>query len=417
MDHQRARPGAIPRQLTPLVQQALRRSRVVALCGARQVGKSTLARGLSNSYQTLDDLGVLDLARSDPTTFVRSLPPGAVIDEIQLVPDLLRVIKRVVDEDPTPGRYLITGSANLLTLPKISESLAGRMEIFELQTLAESEIEQRKENFVDQLFASNTTWYTTSPVTELSTEDILNRLSRGGYPEVLTRNDEPGRTAWFSAYLQAMMQRDIREIANITDIAAMHRILRMIASSSSRQVNLATLASTVEIPKTSLQRYLAILEQTFLIHHLPAWAGDATRRLSKAPKLFINDVGLATHQLGADTQRLVSDRNLLGTLVETFVVNEIRKQASWSITQPNLFFYRSHDGTEVDLLLEARSGERVLVEVKASATISANDVHSLRRLANDPTMQIRRGVLLYTGSSVIPAGENIHALPLSSLWS
>ncbi|TAM59138.1 ATP-binding protein [bacterium] len=406
----------VPRRLEALVHEGLRASRVVAVCGARQVGKSSLARHFANEsrpYVTLDDLGVLDRATRDPQGLIAGLPTHAILDEVQRAPKLLLAIKSIVDQHETRGRFLLTGSSNLLTLPSISESLAGRMFVYELYPLAEAEIARTDGNMIDALFDSRTRW----PNRPFDRRDFVARLVRGGYPEAVRAENDRVRAMWFESYLLTMLQRDIRELARIEDTVAMGRLLGTIAMRSGRILNATNLASEAEITKTTLLRYLALLEQTYLVYRVSAWAGDPARRLSKAPKILANDTGLAAHQLGAGATRLLEDPNLLGGLTETFVGNELRKHASWSDLRPTLLHYRSHEGAEVDFILETRSGERVAVEVKAAGTVGGSDFRGLLKLADDPKMRVRRGVLFYAGSTVIPARENVHAVPISLFWT
>ena len=404
----------IPRALAPLVESALGEARVVALVGARQVGKSTLVRALGRPYFSLDDIGNRSFAQGDPAGFVRSLPVGAVIDEVQLVPDLLREIKAVVDLDDSPGRFVLTGSANILTLPGLADPLVGRMRILHLHPLAEAEIEAAGRNVVDELFADDELAW---PDAGTSDEALIGRLLRGGYPEPFRLPNESSRANWFSQYVIAMMQREVREIARISDVTSMERLFSIVAARSAKLLSPTELSSDTGIPKTTLLRYLGILQQTFLVEELPAWAADAGRKHVKAPKVFVNDVGLAAHEVGADFHQLSKNRNLLGPLVETFVVNEIRKQASWSRTQPRLFHFRSHAGQEVDLILESRAGRRVAIEIKAAASLASRDTASVRRLVEAPERGFVRGVVIYTGSRVIPAQPRIHALPIAGLWA
>jgi hypothetical protein len=342
--------------------------------------------------------------------FARELPVGAIIDEIQRAPDLLLAIKSIVDLDQTPGRFIITGSANILTLPKFSDSLAGRMRILEIHPLAEVEIEGGSHNIVDCLFEERFT----PPKNTTQTTDIITRIVRGGYPEAVRFADPSSRNTWFSDYLLSILQREVREISHIGDLADMERLIRIIAVRTGQLMSPTALSSDIGIPKETLRRYFRILEQLYLVHVLPAWSGDAGRRYIKAPKLHINDTGLAAYELGADHHALTTNRDVLGNLLETFVVNEIRKQASWSKIQPKLYHLRTQGGKEIDLVLQARDGRAVAVEIKANASPRARDTNVLREVVADTRMI--RGVLIYTGEQSVPIAERVHALPISSLW-
>ncbi len=402
----------VPRFIAPVVGEALDEARVVAVVGARQVGKSTLVRMLDRPYFSLDDFSTRSFAQGDPAGFVRGLPAGAVLDEVQLVPDLLREIKSVVDLDERRGRFVLTGSANILALPGLADPLVGRMRILQLHPLAEAEIEGADRNAVDELFAEDPAW----PDAGTTDDALIARLLRGGYPEPYHLPNASSRANWYSQYIAGMLQREVREIARIDDIPAMQRLSSIVAARSGRLFSPTELSSDTGIPKTTLLRYLAILEQAFLVHQLPSWAADPGRKNVKAPKIFVNDVGLAAHEIGADVLQLSKNRNLLGALVETFVVNEIRKQASWSRSQPRLFHFRSHAGQEVDLILES-AGKRVAIEIKAAASLESRDTRSVRRLVENPGLGFVRGVVIYTGSRVIPAHPKIHALPIAGLWA
>jgi predicted AAA+ superfamily ATPase len=243
------------------------------------------------------------------------------------------------------------------------------------------------------------------------------RLVRGGYPEAVFSATERAREAWFSSYLLAMVQRDIRDISNVSDVAAMGRLLRVLAARTARIVNFTSLASESGIPKTTLIRYVDLLEQAYLIHRIPAWSRDLGRRLTKLPKLFIGDVGIAAHEMHAGLERLSLDRNLLGGLLETFVLNELRKHLAWSAQRVSIAHYREQGGSEIDFVLESASGARALVEVKASSSPTADDARAMLRLMDDPAFNAVRGILVHTGSSIIPIRRNVHAVPMSVFWT
>ncbi|MDQ2680959.1 MAG: ATP-binding protein [Candidatus Eremiobacteraeota bacterium] len=401
------------RYLENPIRQALRDTRVVALVGPRQAGKSTLARHLdSASYRTFDDFGSLAAASADPLAFVTALPVGAIIDEVQRLPAILRAIKSVVDTDPTPGRFILTGSANLLTIPTLSESLAGRIELFTLYPFSQAEIDKSRNNFVDMLF-TNATF---RPVTETA-EQIIGRITTGGYPEVLQRENDSRRNAWFQSYLTTILQRDVRELSAISDVLGMERLLRLCAARSASILNETALASEIGLPRKTVSRYLGLLEQIFLLSRLPAYARERGRRVTRAPKVHLNDVGLAAYLHGSDFESLLQNRSMLGGLLETLVVNEIRSQASWSSVRPALYHYREYDGLDIDLVLEKRDSTVAAIEVKATASPGKNDFRSLRRFAELAGDSFQRGVLLYGGSSPLAFGEKLVALPIATLWS
>lgn len=398
---------------------ALADSPVVLVNGARQTGKTTLVQSLVRdhpaAYYTLDDTNVLSAARSDPQGFLSGLSGPVIIDEVQRAPELFPAIKAAVDRQRTPGRFLLTGSANVLLLPRLSESLAGRMEVLTLWPLAQAEISEGGTNLVDTLFAGHL------PASQNlgggDSADLSRRLLGGGYPEPLTRTSPERRRAWFNSYLTTILQRDVRDIANIEGLTDLPRLLTLLASRTGGLLNQADVARAVNLPYTTLLRYLTLLEATFLVQMLPAWSSNLGIRLAKAPKVILCDTGLAASLLGLNTERLAHDGTLRGQLLETFAVMEIRKCVSWSQAQPGLFHWRTAARQEVDLLLEDAAGRIVGIEVKSSATVTASDFKGLRALAEAVGSRFRRGIVLYSGSQVIPFGENLHVVPLSALWS
>jgi predicted AAA+ superfamily ATPase len=425
------------RLITPLLHDALEDSPVVLVIGARQTGKTTLVQqfvsthaphlqevetsagdsivsGSARTYLTLDDSTVLAAAHADPAGFVAGLTGPVVIDEVQHAPDLFRAIKASVDRDRRPGRFLLTGSANVLLLPRLSESLAGRMEIRTLWPLAQAEIEGRSGSVVDLLFSTEPLPGSLSAV---SREDLFRRLLAGGYPEPLSRKTEARRRAWFNSYITTILQRDVRDIANIEGISTLPRLLAFLAARTASLLNLSDISSAIKLPYTTLYRYLSVLEATFLVQQLPAWSNNLGARLVKTPKLLMNDTGLAASLLGLDARRLATNGPLLGSLLENFVAMELRKDAGWSQVQPGLFHYRTHAHQEVDIVLENAAGDLVGVEVKAAASVNSADFSGLRSLAAATGERFVRGVVLYTGEATIPFAETLHAVPLSLLWS
>lgn len=408
----------IPRSLTPGLLAALADRPVVLLHGARQTGKSTLAGSVAAGphrarYLTLDDASVLATARADPEAFIRGFTEPVVLDEIQRAPELFLAIKAAVDRDRRPGRFLLTGSANVLLLPRLSDTLAGRMEILTLWPLSQGEIEGVREGFADALFAESL------PPLYPESEPwlrLFERISRGGYPEVMSQEAEERRGAWFGSYITTILQRDVREVSNIEALTIMPRLLTLLATRSASLVNFSDLSRSVGIPLTTLRRYLALLEIAFLVQTLPAWSVNLGKRLVKAPKVLLSDSGLMAYLLGISGERLALNSTLSGPLLENFVAMELRKQITWSRTRPGMFHFRTAVGHEVDIVLEARGGRIVGIEVKASATLGAEDLKPLRLFAEAMGKRFHRGVLLYTGSEPVTFGPNLHALPVSALW-
>lgn len=405
-----------PRHLTGLLRESLAGSPVTLLVGARQTGKSTLAqqlgRDLAAQYLTLDDAVVLASAAEDPAGLVAGLPGSTVLDEVQRVPELLLAIKAAVDRDRRPGRFLLTGSANVLLLPRIADSLAGRMEIFTLWPLSQGEILGPSERFVDHVFGDAPI----PPVSGESREALVERILAGGYPEVVAAASPARRGRWLRSYVTAVLQRDVRDLAAIERLHDLPRLLALIAARATGLLNVADMARALSLSHTTLTRYLTLLEQVFLTVRLPAWQSNIGARLVKAPKLLLNDSALMAHLTGLTPARLAAEPTLLGPLLENFVGMELVKHASWSGIEPKLFHFRTDKGQEVDFLLEDRAGRVVGIEVKAAATVRQDDLRGLRALEERLGERLVRGVVLYTGDSTVPFSERLVACPLSALW-
>lgn len=407
------------RNIIKKIQTALSDTPVILLNGARQTGKSTLVKTLiantdNVSYYTLDDIGTLAAMQSDLTGFISKQNGFTVIDEVQKIPDLFSAIKLAVDNDRKPGRFLLTGSANVLLLPKISESLAGRMEIISLWPFSQGEIADSCDTFVDYIFAKEITALKFFP---LSREKLLTRILAGGYPEVLTRVTNVRRQDWFAAYITAILQRDVKDIANIDSLVVMPKLLKLLATRASALLNYADVSRASTIPHSTLTRYLALLQATFLIYIVSSWSNNLGKRLVKMPKLFFNDTGLLSYLLGIDQVGVKANPYFIGALLENFVVTELMKQLTWNETRAELFHYRTQAGSEIDVILENRAGQIVGLEIKASSTITAKDFQHLKSLADDLKDRFLRGIVLYTGDQILPFGKNLYAMPVSALWS
>ena len=403
------------RLLRPTIETALADTPVVFLRGARQTGKSTLARQLlppGARYVTFDDENARGSAELDMQSFVRGLPPGSVIDEVQRLPQLFPTIKLLVDEDRQPGRLLLTGSADVAAIPTVAESLAGRVEALTLRPLAACEVEGTPSNFLTRVLD-------TAPLTTQSVsagrDFLLERLTRGGFPEVVGRTSEARRSAWFAAYPATTAQRDIDVLADIDGLQQLPRLLELLAQRAGSVLNQAELSRTLGLPVTTTRRYLALLQATFLVELLPAWSNNATVRLRKAPKIVIGDSGLvaALRDEPVDHEHLLHD----GSLLENFVATELQKLASWSDYRLRLSHYREERSYEVDFVLERERRQTVGIEVKASATLSTSDARGLLRLGEKCQTPSYRGILLYGGEEVMPFGENTWAVPLAALWA
>ena len=408
----------LTRNLTPAIIEALSDTPVVMLNGARQTGKSTLAKALISKnyparYVTLDDATLLSAAKHDPAGFIAGLGESAIIDEIQRAPELFIAIKAAVDLDRRPGRFLLTGSANVLLLPHLSESLAGRMEIFTLWPLSQGEFSGSREVFIDAAFSAR---LLPSDSTLAGNETpLIEKIIRGGYPEASSRTSETRRRAWFGSYITTILQRDIRDIANIDGLTAMPRLLSMLATRSASLLNYSELSRMTGLPQSTLKRYMALFETTFLITHLPAWSSNLGKRLVKTSKLILTDTGLLATLLAVNASRLV-DSPLLGALMENFVIMELQKQIGWSDIKPTIMHYRTQTGQEVDVVLEDSAGRVVGIKVKSSKSVSGNDFKGLQSFAEAAGTNFVRGIILYGGGETVAFGSNLLAMPISSLW-
>jgi predicted AAA+ superfamily ATPase len=300
-----------------------------------------------------------------------------------------------------------------MTLPRLSESLAGRMEIVPLYPFSAGELAGRIEGFLPRLFDGTLTRSKPPP----TIEDVGARLTRGGYPEAVARESDARRAAWFASYISTLLQRDVRDLARVDALHTLPNLLKLLAARASRLLNLADVGRDAGLPHTTLTRYLALLETVFLVHRLPAWSRNLGQRLVKAPKIHLADTGLACHLLGADAQRLSADRPLLGRLLEGYVVSELRKQIAWTDPRIALLHFRTATGAEADVVLEKPDGSIAAIEVKASATVGASDFVALEALRGQLGRQFRAGAVLYLGDQLVPFGDKLWLVPLPALWS
>jgi predicted AAA+ superfamily ATPase len=409
------------RHITDHLIDALGDTRVVLINGARQTGKTTLVQSANpaisdRQYLTFDDPSILAAAKGDPRGFVAGLATPVTLDEVQHVPEIFPAIKITVDRKREPGKFLLTGSANVLLLPKLSESLAGRMEVLTLWPFSQGEIAGIREQFLDTLFSRQPIWRTgKSGASERSR--LFETIMAGGYPPLVGRQQVGRRKAWFQSYLMTILQRDVRDLANIADLTAVPQLLSVVASRAGGLLNFADLSRTLSLPQTTLKRYFALLEATFLVQLLRPWSINTGQRVIRTPKVYVNDTGLLSHLIGLTPERLKFDAGLAGAALENFVVMELRKQSSWSLVQPQLYYWRTASGQEVDIVLEDSAGHLVGIEVKASATLNRADLRGLQVLADATRKRWVRGVVLYTGTGIIPFASNLHGVPVSSLWA
>jgi predicted AAA+ superfamily ATPase len=407
-----------PRPGLQRLKEALADTPAVLIHGPRQCGKTTLARlagdNLGYTYMTFDNDNTLHSAREDPAGFCAELPPAVVLDEVQRVPELFTSLKRLIDEDRRPGRLILTGSANVLLLPRLADSLAGRMEILRLAPLTQAEIERHTtgSSFLERLFSGN---FRIKPARRLG-DDLIRRVTEGGFPAALARPSPRRRRTWHRNYIESVTQRDMRDLSHIRSLGAIPDLLELAASQTARLFNISELAAPFELSRPTIREYMVLLEHLFLVEELNPWHRNRLSRLIKTPKLHLNDTGLATALLGVDPAALKADRNLLGQLLETFVFQELRRHSTWAEDEYRFYHYRDKDQMEVDVVIEREGREVAGVEVKASSTVTPADFRGLRRLQEAAGKQFVRGVVLHDGDSALPMGENLFAVPYSSLW-
>ena len=409
------------RHIAPLLADALADTPVVLINGARQSGKSTLVQsqaaseGAPRQYLTLDDTAVLSAARSDPAGFVNGLQGAVTLDEVQRVPELFLAIKAAVDRQRQPGRFLLTGSADVLLLPGIADSLAGRMEVLSLWPLSCAEmVGSPVLNRADALFQGD---WSALVVPPCERDELISRLLAGGFADAVARTAARRREAWFDSYVQAILQRDVRDLANIEQLTEIPNLLHLLATRSGTLLNFAELSRAAGLSQSTLKRYFALLEMLFLVVRLPSWEHNPGKRLVKAPKVFLPDSGLLNHFMAATVERLAAKPGLPGGMVETFVLAELLKHVAFSAQRLSLWHYRTQTNIEVDFILENRLGQITGIEVKASATVDGKDFKGLRHLQETEPGIFQRGIVLYAGREAVPFGEKLWAVPLSVWWA
>ena len=401
----------------PLLTEALQDTPVVLIHGPCQCGKTTLARAVGDAagyaYISFDDEVLRASVLADPVGFVADLPDKVVLDEVQRVPELFTALKVAVDRDRRPGRFILTGSANVLLVPRLADSLAGSMEILRLHPLAQSELAAKQPDFLDALFGDG---FKSKQQARLGKE-LAERIAASGYPAALARPSSRRRVTWYRDYIETLVQRDVRDMARISSLDVLPRLLALAAGHTARLLNVADLASPFQLSRPTIRDYVTLLARVFLLEELPPWHNNRLSRLVKTPKLHLGDTGLACALLGVDAAALWANRTLLGQLLETFIFQELRRQASWRDSPIAFYHFRDKDGVEVDIVMEG-SGQRVAgIEVKAAATVTSNDFRGLRKLQESARVRFAGGVVLYDGETTVPFGDGLFAVPIRSLWN
>jgi predicted AAA+ superfamily ATPase len=406
----------LPRLLAPRVREALADTPVVLIHGPRQSGKTTLARLVGERrgyrYVSFDDDPVRDAALRDPVGFVDELPERAILDEVQRVPQLFTALKAAVDRRRTAGRFILTGSANVLLVPALADSLAGRLGILRLHPLAQCELERKPARFLDALFAGR---FRTRLTGRLGAE-LAERISAGGYPAALARRTAARRRAWYRDLVETQIQRDVRDLSRLRSFDTLPRLLALAASHTARLLNVSDLAGPFQLTRQTIHDHVTLLERLFLLERLPPWHRNRLSRLVKTPKLHMSDTGVACALLGVGTSELRRDRQFLGAMLETFVLQELKRQASGRDEPLAFLHYRDRDDFEVDIVIERGAGAVAAVEVKAASTVTESDFRGLRKLKEAAGAGFVHGVVLYDGEATIPFGEGLHAVPLRELW-
>ena len=396
--------------------EALADSPAVLIHGPRQSGKTTLAQVVGRrqgyAYITFDDEVSRGVATTDPIGFVADLPRRVILDEVQHVPHLFASLKTAIDRRRVRGRFILTGSTNVLLLPRLADSLAGRMAILRLHPLAQCELARRPPDFLDRLFGRG---FKVDRWERLGAK-LLERIVAGGYPAALALPSGRRRAGWYVDYLDAIVQRDVRDLARIGSLDAVPRLLALAATQTAHLLNVTDLAAPLQLSRPTIRDYVTLLARVFLLEQLPPWYSNRLSRLVKTPKLHLGDTGLACALLGANAATLKADRNLLGQLVETFVFQEIRRQASWHEDPLSFFHFRDRDGVEVDLVVERGAHSVAGIEVKAAATVTAADFRGLRKLKEASGRRFVGGVVLYDGEMSAGFGDSLYAVPIRALW-
>ncbi|MDT8366448.1 MAG: ATP-binding protein [bacterium] len=405
-----------PRFLRPRILEALTDSPVVLIHGPRQCGKTTLARLVGDeagfAYFTFDDDVQRAAAKADPVGYVADLPERAVLDEVQRVPELFTSLKAAVDIHRRPGRFILTGSANVLLVPKLADSLAGRMKILRLHPLSQAELGQESPDFLSRLLTAG---FKAGPLGQRLGKALAERMVSGGFPAALARTNRRRLTAWYRDYGNTLVQRDIRDLARISALDALPRLAAMAAGHTACLVNISKLAAPFQISRQTIREYLTLLTRIFLLDELPPWHSNRMKRLVKTPKLHMGDTGLACVLLGLNGDSLWADRALFGRVLKTFVYQELRRLASWQEEGIAFHHFRDKDQVEVDVVLGSE-GRVAGVEVKAASTVTSDDFRGLRKLRDAVQKKFTAGVVLYDGDAVVGFGDRLHAVPISQLW-
>jgi predicted AAA+ superfamily ATPase len=403
------------RNITDRFLESLEDSPVILINGGRQTGKSTLVKKVleaSHTYYTLDDFSIQSLMNDDPISFLKAQSTSVIIDEVQKCPKIFQAIKKIVDEQRVQGQFVLTGSANILRLPQLSESLAGRVEIHTLWPLSQREINNKKGSFIDDVFNDNLSLNKKLP----DIQALLPEILKGGYPDVIRRATISRRNSWCASYIQTLLQKDVRDIAQIERLPLLPNLLHMLATRIGNLLNVSELSRSCGIPVTTLKRYLMLLESLYLYVPLLPWFNNRSKRLVKSAKVYINDIALLVYALNISGKAINNDPNLLGHIVENFVVLELFKQQTWTNIPVNIYHYRTQEGYEIDIVIESFQSDIIAIEVKSSQKIDKKHIAGIKRFQETYKKRLVKGIILYGGDTCIEVDKNVIALPISTLW-
>lgn len=413
----------VDRHLTPVVLRRMTDEPVIVLTGPRTVGKSTLLRAISAQHGRpvfdLDDSTARRALERDPSLFAQAEGP-VLVDEFQRVPDFLDAIKAELNQSLRPGRFVLTGSTRYSALPRTAQSLTGRVHVMNVWPLSQGELRGQRERFLDRLLEDPRSLVSAPPATTTPTE-YMRAVLAGGLPLARARSDDRARGRWFSDYVRLVVDRDVPDVRDVRRRDALPRLLRRLAGQTGSVLNLAAAARDADIDAGLAADYTTVLEAVFLVHRLPAWGRTLLARAVRHPKLHVVDSGLAAHLLGVTIQRLEAREpaalSEYGHLLESFAVAEVLKQVGWSDELVSPGHFRTHDGMEVDLVLERPDEHVVGIEVKASARVAERDLSGLRSLRTKLGAGFSGGVVLYTGQRSYTVEDRLHVVPLEQLWA
>lgn len=402
------------RWFADILRQSLKVRRVAVISGARQCGKTTLAKQMVSEkviYKTLDDVTLLKAAQDDPQSFIKTTADTFIIDEIQKAPDLLPSIKLVVDQNNRPGQFLLTGSADIRKLPQVSESLAGRIKNIHLRTLSYGEILGNQPNFMERLFKRDFR----DQIKGYDKRKVIEIAFAGGYPEPLALQSVRRRKSWFNDYVDTLISKDLRDISNIKRVSVLKELVKILAAWSSKFLDVPDLCGKLSISRQTFDSYLNALESLYLFERVPSWIKTDYARVGKKDKLFMADTGLMASLLNWNQEEVLLNPDRAGKLVETLVYHELSIQSE--MCDAKIFHYRDRENREVDFVVESEDEQVACIEVKAGSAISKSDFKHLewfrKNIVKDRDVIT---IILYTGENTLSFGDGLLAVPLAALW-